>query len=297
VVILHPETENYNHKTSLEEEHIKKLTAHLDERTMKLMERESELADQFEELESQKEELTAAVEEVIRKNNELTERNQELDQILYRASHDLRSPITSMLGILNLIKSESVSEGLVEYCFHMKQMIMQMEGVVNTLTLLGRSTQEEIKITPIDLHSLIEEEINHLSSLPNFKWIDFRKSIVSKNGIQTDEQLLRIVIRSLLANAITFRLAGQGWIDISVVVEDDLLHLHVKDNGEGIDTSIAPKIFDMFYRGSEKSIGQGMGLFLVKKIVNRLNGEIKWESTPGITQFRISIPVSPSPVS
>ena len=281
----------------MEEADIKRLTALLDERTLKLMERESELADQFEELTSQKEELTAAVEQVISKNIELTERNHELDQILYRASHDLRSPITSMLGILNLIKSESVSEGLMEYYLHMKQMILQLEGVVNTLNLLGRSTQEEIKITPINLHSLIEDEINHLTSLPNFKWIDFRKSIAFKNGIQTDEQLLRIAVKSLLANAITFRLAEQGWIEINVVAEDNRLHLHVKDNGEGIDASIAPKIFDMFYRGSEKSVGQGMGLYLVKKIVNRLQGEIEWESTSGVTQFRISIPVSPSPAS
>ena len=288
---------NYNHQTSLEEADIKRLTALLDERTMKLMERESELADQFEELTSQKEELTAAVEQVISKNVELTERNHELDQILYRASHDLRSPITSMLGILNLIKSESVSDGLMEYYLHMKQMILQLEGVVNTLNLLGRSTQEEIKITPINLHSLIEDEISHLTSLPNFKWIDFRKSITVKNVIQTDEQLLRIAIKSLLANAITFRLAEQGWIEINVVAEDNRLHLQVKDNGEGIDASIAPKIFDMFYRGSEKSIGQGMGLYLVKKIVNRLHGEIEWESTSGVTQFRISIPVSPSPAS
>ena len=93
----------------MEPEEINKLTALLDDRTMKLMERESELADKFEELEAQKEELTAAVEELMHTNKELTERNLELDAILYRSSHDLKSPLTSVFGILHLLKSEQIN--------------------------------------------------------------------------------------------------------------------------------------------------------------------------------------------
>ena len=95
----------------MEEEEIKTLTELLNERTMALMARETDLADRKEEIEAQQEEITAAVEEVQAKNkvlvatlDQLQERNQELDEILYRFSHDLRSPVASILGILSLFK-------------------------------------------------------------------------------------------------------------------------------------------------------------------------------------------------
>ena len=281
----------------MEEEDRKRLATMLEERTMKLMERESELADKFEELESQKEELTAAVEELFQKNKQLTEKNQELDQILYRASHDLRTPITSMFGILNLLKAESIPENLRDYYYHFDQMISQMNSVVNTLTLLGQSTMEEMRIKDIDILCLLDAEVSKLSNLPNFDLIDFKKSLQGNKVIQTDEVLLSILIQSLLSNAIIFREPVKGSIEISVNVSVHLLLFEVKDDGEGISKEIASKIFQMFYRGSEKSTGQGMGLYLVKKIVERFNGAIDWESTGGYTTFRVSIPLAPAPVS
>jgi signal transduction histidine kinase len=281
----------------LEGEEIKRLTALLDERTMKLMEREGELADQFEELEAQKEELTAAVEELINKNKELTDRNQELDQVLYRASHDLRSPVSSMFGVLNLLKAEEVPAHIQQYCIHFERMMHQMNGVVNTLDLLAQSTLDEIRINSLQVDRLIEEEIGSLSYLSNFRFIEFRKSMEGAERIQSDELLLRILVRSLLSNAIIFRKPQNGIVEIHVAVQGDEMKIEVKDDGEGISEEVAPKIFEMFYRGSEKSIGQGMGLYLVKKIVWRLRGRLNWQRANGVTVFTISIPVTLAPVS
>jgi signal transduction histidine kinase len=276
----------------LEANDIKKLTALLDERTMKLMERESELADQFEELEAQKEELTAAVEKLIDKNKELLERNQELDQILYRASHDLKSPITSMFGVLNLLKSESIPEGFQDYYNHFELMMHQMNGVVNTLDLLGKSTLDEIKIKVVNLKELVERETNQLKYLSNFKWIDFEISFDGPLEIKTDELLVSILLRSLLSNAIVFREPKKGFIKVIMISTIDELQIEVENDGEGISELIAPKIFEMFYRGSERSIGQGMGLYLVKKIVGRLQGQVAWESTSSSTTFKVLIPLA-----
>jgi Bacteriophytochrome (light-regulated signal transduction histidine kinase) len=116
------------------------------------------------------------VEELISKNKELTDRNQELDQILYRASHDLRTPVTSMFGILNLLKADSIPESVQEYCNHFERMMHQMNGVVNTLDLLGKSTLDEVKIKPLCVKTVIDEEIHHLRYLQNFKFIEFKKA-------------------------------------------------------------------------------------------------------------------------
>ena len=262
---------------------------------MKLMERESELADKFEELEAQKEELTAAVEELMHTNKELTERNQELDAILYRSSHDLKSPLTSMFGVLNLIKSERLPDHLKDYCIHLEQRMQQMNSVINTLTLLGKSVLDEIKLKEISISDLVTDELAQLKYLPNYKWITFEKRFESPDKVFADELLTRILIRSLLSNAIVFRPATTGNVFISVTTTNQVLNVVVKDDGEGISTEVAPKIWDMFYRGSERSIGQGMGLYLVKKIIHRLHGSIWYQHQEGFTIFEFSVPLAPPP--
>lgn len=279
----------------MKEEEIERLTALLNDRTMKLMERESELADRFEEIEAQKEELTAAVEELIDKNKQLVERNQELDQILYRSSHDLRSPLSSMFGILNLLKSEQLPDHLKGYCFHLEQKMQQMNSVINTLTTLGQSVLDEIKIKQVNIEELLEDEISHLSYLANFKNITFNKTIEGDRVVLIDELLTRIILRSLLSNAIIFRDPELGYIQIRISVISCKLYISIQDDGEGISEEIAAKIWDMFYRGSERSIGQGMGLYLVKKIVDRLQGTVTWRSANRITEFEVSIPI-PAPL-
>lgn len=277
----------------MEGEEIKNLTTLLEERTMKLMERESELADKFEELESQKEELTAAVEELIHKNTDLNERNQELDQLLYRASHDLRSPITSMFGVLNLLKSDSIPESIKDYCQHFERMMHQMNGVVNSLSLLGQSTKESIEPSEVDIRNIVEEEINQLLSLPNASTIEFRKYFSGNEKVHTDEVLLRVLLKCLLSNAIIFREKKAGYVAVRIVITDSELSLEVMDDGEAISAQVAEKMFDMFYRGSERSIGQGMGLYIVKKIVSRLHGSVNWETRRDMKAFMVSIPLVP----
>lgn len=281
----------------MNEEEIKRLNELLNERTMKLMERESELADRFEELEAQKEELTAAVEELIEKNKMLAERNQELDQILYRASHDLGSPVASMVGVLNLLQLESVPPNFKTYCDHFEKSITQMQAVVKTLILLGQATSESVSPGDCDVHHMVEDEINQLSYLGNFNQVEFKKSFSGNAHVYADESLLRIILKCVLANAVIFRNPGKGHVWVEVDVKPDQLNLRIADDGEGITAEKGNRIFDMFYRGSEKSVGLGMGLYMVRKIVDRLRGSLMWQSGDGQTVFTISIPLTPAPVS
>jgi signal transduction histidine kinase len=279
------------------EEEIRRLNELLNERTMKLMERESELADRFEELEAQKEELTAAVEELIEKNKLLAERNQELDQILYRASHDLGAPVASMVGVLSLLQLETVPPNFKTYCDHFEKSITQMQAVVKTLILLGQATSESVSPADCDVQHMVEDEINQLSYLGNFNQVEFKKSFSGNAHVYADESLLRIILKCVLANAVIFRNPGKGYVGVDVDVKPDQLHLRIADDGEGITAEKGSRIFDMFYRGSEKSVGLGMGLYMVRKVVDRLRGSLMWQSGDGQTVFTISIPVTAAPVS
>lgn len=277
------------------EEEINALLALLDERTVRLMERESELADKFEELGAQKEELAAALDQLIKNNEDLNIRNQELDLILYRSSHDLKSPLSSMLGLLNLLKVQESNTELHALSFHFEQQLRQMNNVINTLILLGESVLGEVKITKINLIEALDEEIEQLQYLPNYKNVIIEKTLSNCENVITDSLLIRILIRCLVSNAIIFRDQQNGSIEIDIKAERDQLHMWIKDDGDGIEKEVEPRIWDMFYRGSERSLGHGMGLYIVKRIVQRLEGDVKYYRENLKTVFEVSIPLFPPP--
>lgn len=279
------------------EEDINKITALLDERTMALMERESDLADRMEEIEAQKEELTAAVEELAEKNKvlqlalcELKERNQELDQLLYRTSHDLRSPVASIIGIANLLEPE-IGEGQRQYLQHIYHQTTRMDGLLKSFASLSRTIINEVRFSRFNLDSCLRQCINDLKYMTNFSSVVIRTEVTGLPDAVTDILLFSIIIKNLLANAITFKSEDEeGLVIIRSSATKENITVGIVDNGEGIPANIQDKIFDMFYRGSSKSSGSGLGLYIVKKIVNQLNGRIQFTSKQGATTFEIVIP-------
>jgi signal transduction histidine kinase len=282
----------------LEQDEIRRLSELLDQRTMALMERESDLADRMEEIESQKEELTAAVEELARQNiklettlEELKERNRELDQILYRASHDLRSPITSIVGILNLLEYESLTPSLEKYVAHIRDKSSQMDEVLKSLSVLAKTISNDVHFSSVDLDQLVRICVGDLKFATNFSSVVIRTQTDSDQEITTDRLLVSIVIKNLLSNSLTFRDPKRdGLVLIKTSVSQTYFQIEVEDDGEGIPESVQDKIFDMFYRGSERSTSSGLGLYIVRKAVNRLNGSIEFSCVRGMTNFKIVLP-------
>ena len=282
----------------MEDTEIKRLSALLDDRTMTLMARESDLADRMEEIEAQKEELTAAMEELDRRNKiletaleDLKERNQELDQILYRASHDLRSPITSIVGVLNILENESLTEIQKDSFWHIRKRANQMDDLLKSLSTFSKTISNVVHLSKVNLDSIIQGCINELSYLPNFSTVDIRTEKQGLEDFVTDKLLLSIVIKNLVANSITFRNpAKSGVIFIRTTVSEAYLEIEIADDGEGIADSIQDKVFNMFYRGSELSIGPGLGLYIVKRVVNQLMGNIQFTCRDGFTRFKVVLP-------
>jgi len=271
------------------EEEIKRLEAQLDNRTMALMEREAELADRTEEIESQKEELTAAVEELVSKNNELIQRNSELDQILYRTSHDLRSPVSSLTGIVNLLEGESLSEKCLEYVSHLKKLSGQMDTIIYSIGTLHDALLTEVELEELNAEKITHAAIAEVGELLKGYNIKIGTTFGSNAQFKSDKTLLIVLLRSLLSNSIIYRPSRTGNIQIRWRFEPGQIYLDVEDDGDGIPESIAPRIFDMFFRGSQKAKGLGLGLFQVKKIAQKLGGKIEWSSQPGLTIFTLQL--------
>jgi signal transduction histidine kinase len=267
-------------------------------KNQKLIDREAELADKQEELQAQKEELTAAVEELVNKNNSLTDalsqlqkRNKELDALLYRASHDLKSPVTSLQGLVNLMESEITTTEQKSMMGYMNQKLSQMNGILKSMELLAQAAFEKIEYEKLTVKSIVDQVLSDLSYLPQRENVSIHFTFTENMQVVSDRLFLYNILKSLLSNAIIFRdvlKPGNVWLEINAT--NGRLLIEVTDDGEGMPANISSHVFDMFYRGSERSLGAGLGLYIAKTAVERMKGEIRWISRSGKTTFQIDLP-------
>lgn len=261
-------------------------------------EREYELAEKQEELESQKEELNAAIEELVSKNEyltntleELSQRKAELDQLIYRMSHDLRTPVTSILGVCQVMKMEGLPTPFYFHLDHIQKKGYELDALLKSLTNFSQAALEEFVGTNVDLPKITSEALESLKNEKGFSSVEFRFEYSGADYFFTDSSKLFLIIRNIVKNAIDFRAVDRpSIVKLKFNVENDNLIFEVIDNGIGIESSVMPQIFKMFYRGSEKSVGAGLGLYVVNIIVKRLKGSIHPFSVQGETSFKIIIP-------
>lgn len=283
---------------ALNKKEIALLITQLNDESRKLKEREQELEDRAEELSSQKEELTAAIEELMSKNRsledtltQLRDRSFELDQILYRTSHDLRSPLSSIKGILALLKLEQQSDMIRSYGKHIEDKAIQMDNLLRSLASLSKSILEEPQFEAVDLNKVIWQVIGEYRHLPSWNQIEVSAEL-QEHKIFTDSALIIIIFQSLFSNAFVFRDPSKnGKLIIQARLQEGNLFIDVIDDGEGIDPSVQPYIFNMFYRGSERSLGSGLGLYVGRKAADRLKGSISFYVEPATTRFTVTLPL------
>jgi signal transduction histidine kinase len=261
--------------------------------------REYELAEKTEELESQKEELNAAIEELISKNeylsktlDELSQRKNELDQLIYRMSHDLRTPVTSILGVCHVMKLEGLPTPFYFHLDHIHKKGMEMDMILKSLSAFSLVAFEPIHTEEIWGRRLLVDVLDSLKVEKGFSDIHFSISCNGSDTFQSDKTKLFLLLRSIVKNALDFRFIDRpATVTLQFDVTPNQITFECVDNGIGIEPAIQPKIFNMFYRGSERSTGSGLGLYIVKQIVNRLKGSITVRSVAGDTSFKVVIPL------
>lgn len=270
----------------------------LEKQNETLAERERELSEKAEELEAQKEELTAAIEELVKKNNflnatlaELQERNQELDQLVYRASHDFKTPITSTLGLVHLLKMEPMSPTLKEYVHRIDLSMRQMNDFLKSLSLFTQASLEEVFYEHVSVSDLVMNANERLQYLEGFNLVEFQIEIDKDLVISTDAILTSEALKAIITNAVIFRGLEKPFVRIMASVVNNRLEIVVEDNGEGMTDEVVQKAFNIFYRGSEKSKGSGLGLYMVKKITQRLGGQVLLKQLNKGLRVSISIPI------
>lgn len=236
-----------------------------------------------------------AEERIIQRNKELKKVNSALDAFVYSASHDLKAPLSSMKGLLDLMKRDDPANA-PEYISRMETSIDKLNQFVYDLVDYSRNAKMDLKILPVKINEKVKLLINELKYSEEAEGIMFDLQLNAPAQILSDSFRLRIILSNLISNSIRYhdKQKNKKYIIIRTAVEKGNLILEVIDNGIGIAEEHHEKIFEIFYRANEKNRnGSGLGLFMVKEAVELMKGKIKVSSTENTgTKMTVSIPIN-----
>jgi signal transduction histidine kinase len=228
-----------------------------------------------------------------RKNKILKKLNQELDSFVYSTAHDLRSPLSSLLGLLNILKFENKQEDLSPYFQMMQESIHRMEDFIAQIVGYSKNKRLEVTIEKIDLYSLIGDTFDSHRFVEGASRIDRFIKVNDQVPFYSDRGRLTIVLNNLISNAIRYADLSKPhpFIKIDVTIDEQFAMIDFVDNGIGIGEEHVTRVFDMFYRANVGSKGSGLGLFIFKETVAKLKGWVSLNSTLGEgTTYRIQLP-------
>ncbi len=234
-------------------------------------------------------------EEKLHENNAaLMKTNKELDKFVYSVSHDLRAPLSSMLGIVQLTEEDCEDEFIKENLLMVKGGILKLDGFIQDILSYSRNARLDVRKDEVKFKELLVDITGNLKHMTGTqKNVELITNISQSTTFLSDNSRLSIVLSNLVSNAIRYYNPDQEkpFVEINVSTNENVAQITVSDNGIGIKRELQEKVFDMFYRVSEDSVGSGLGLYIVKETIDKLNGTIQIESTPGLgTKFLVTIP-------
>ncbi|MCC5930400.1 MAG: hypothetical protein JJU28_14225 [Cyclobacteriaceae bacterium] len=221
-------------------------------------------------------------------NEALIKANEELDTFIYRASHDLKGPIARLEGLALIGKMEPDTE---KYPIYLNMVAESARRMNKTLTRLMQIHQiNNCRLSPeiIEIEPLL---LSIQNTLPEAREVVVRCTLHTRKSLVADIGLMSMVLENLLENAILYKGNKKLQIDVDFSLKGAFYSIGFSDNGTGIAPEHRDKIFNMFYKGTELSQGNGLGLYLVKKAIEKLEGSISLESEEGaFTRFNLLLP-------
>ncbi|MEP2669342.1 MAG: HAMP domain-containing sensor histidine kinase [Cyclobacteriaceae bacterium] len=214
------------------------------------------------------------------KNEELYKANKELDRFVYSASHDMRAPLSSLLGLLEIVRLTNKDDDLSQYFDLMRNRILTMEGFIKEVTDYSRNARMEITYAEVSLHSLVKDVIEGIEFISSNTKTMGRIDIPEHMTTYCDVARMKVILNNLISNSIKYSdpQKDESYYAVDMRLGNGELILTVSDNGIGIEPEYQHRIFEMFYRATESSDGSGLGLYIVKETVHKLGGTISFDS-------------------
>lgn len=231
--------------------------------------------------------------ELMQSNLELKKLNEEMDRFVYSTSHDLRAPLLSILGLLNIIESENTQYDIKGYLKLLRDSTVKLDRFISDIIDYSRNTRLEISCVEVDFSSLIDDSFKHLNYMPGCSTLLKLINIDEHAKLYSDDRRLSIIFNNIISNAIKYQKPDieDSYVNIEAEITQTELRVEIADNGIGIEEQYLKNIFDMFYRASPEAKGSGLGLYIVQETLEKLNGSIEVESAIGEgTKFTVVIP-------
>lgn len=223
---------------------------------------------------------------------ELTETNKELENFIYRAYHDIKGPVATIKGLCYVAALTTNEEVSLHYFGLLKLHMFQLETILSKLLFINELKNLNHLNKPFNGDKLLDEVLISLSGIEGFDKVQFIREIDLPHVVFSDKLMIKIVLQNLIENSFAFKSDNSSWIKVQMSVENGLLVINVSDNGIGIADEYYEKIFERYFRLSEKSKGTGLGLYIVKKLADKLNSIIEVRSMPYIeTSFKVIVPI------
>lgn len=299
----HEELSVLNREISEKNEEIQAQAEELIEANESLIRLNNDLIESREEIQAQSEELIEANEiisninaDLERKVSERTAQLEkayiELDTFFYRSSHDFRRPLTTFLGLAEVAKITLKDKNAIELFDKVRDTALNLDKMLVKLQSISDMGAQQLLYEEVDLKKLA------LSVVENFGPELEAKGITTQFHFETDRLirsypiLIRTIIENLVENSINFSAEQNPFIAVRTLEDPKYISIEIKDNGQGFPSEFSDRIFDMYFRANFMSKGNGLGLYIVRKAVDKLNGEISFTSVPNEgTTFTVSFPI------
>lgn len=232
-------------------------------------------------------------EKALEQNRLLMKTNEELDQFVYSASHDLRAPLSTIRGLVQLYEISTNDKEREELIGRIKDRAVKMDAFISDILDYSRNARSEVTLESVEILPLLREVADGLSHIRPSHTDSISIHAPAYETVMTDKRRLKVILTNLVSNALKYHRNGTELrVNISYWKDKTRWSVKVADNGTGIKAELLPRIFDMFYRASSQSEGSGLGLYIVKEALEKMKGEIKVESTYGEgSSFTVSFPL------
>jgi signal transduction histidine kinase len=205
----------------------------------------------------------------------------------------MRAPLSSLMGLINISEKTSDLDEIRTYMQLMKGRINTMDGFIREITDYSRNSRLGLSMEDVNLMEVIKGVSENLSYIDSDKKVRIEILPGCNRLVHTDTNRFTVVINNLLSNAYRYHRYNQPdpFIEFNATETADSVMITIRDNGQGIPPEHVTKIFDMFYRASDMSEGSGLGLYIVKETLEKLNGSISVQSVLGEgSVFTITLP-------
>ena len=227
------------------------------------------------------------------KNAELQSAYDELGKFAYSVTHDLRGPLLSVLGAIQIADISENMEEVREILQMMGVALHKLDDYITSLHEYYNLKRGKLVYEEVDFNEVVNDIAGLFRIGGSMKNIKFNVNVSQTESFLSDKVSLKIILNNLLSNAFKYQRNGEEnkFVDVEIKTDNYNAFIFVKDNGIGIHEDHIGNIFTMFYRATSQDIGSGFGLYNVKDALNKLNGTIEVSSILNEgTTFKVTIP-------